>query len=178
MYFIFKGKYVEVWKDEVEVVEQVYEPARTLRMIVVAGLVFDPLSFTWYYVVLPYLVPGHVGTLTFHQMTRKILWDTVVYGGVVSTVSITANAALQDPSRHHIVERLKSDLPLLYFTAVVLSIPADIPVFLFIPAKWQAASFKVMDAIFMLLVSFIVNRKLPEFEKAKLMYLKRKLLSS
>eukprot|EP01064_Diplonema_japonicum_P037921 TRINITY_DN902_c1_g2_i1.p1 TRINITY_DN902_c1_g2~~TRINITY_DN902_c1_g2_i1.p1 ORF type:complete len:261 (+),score=49.10 TRINITY_DN902_c1_g2_i1:50-832(+) len=164
----------QVTDDEIIEATQKYEPARTGRMMAVAGLVFDPLSFTWYYVLLPLIVPGHVGHLTAHQMTRKILWDTIVYGGVVSSVSITANAALQEPTAKHIKHRFISDFPILYGAACVLSIPADIPVFLLVPAKWQAVSFKVMDAVFMLVVSFVINRKIPEFDKKKLVERKRK----
>ena len=151
-----------VYDDEIEVYEQQFTSKRTLRMMTVAGLVFDPLSFTWYYVLLPLIVPGHVGSLTANQMTHKILWDIIVYGGVVSFVSIAANALLQNPTRKHLSTRIKSDFPLLYFGAMALSIPADIPVFLLVPAKYQTVCFKGMDVVFMLIVSFVVNRELDE----------------
>lgn len=156
---------------DVELLLQRCDPWRTLRMVCVGAFVFDPISFTWYYAILPQIVPGHIGHLTAGQMTKKILYDVLVYGGVVASISITANAALQSCSADiqaenerlgvsrcgHVCNRIQYDLPRLYCYAIMLSIPADIPVFLWVPAKWQAACFKFGDAVFMLIVSYVVN---------------------
>eukprot|EP00659_Diplonema_papillatum_P005061 gene5061-7775_t len=139
---------------------QTFDWKRSLRMMVVAGLVFDPMSFTWYYAILPWLVPGVDGVLSSSEMTAKVVWDIVVYGGVVSATSVAASAALQEADWAYVWKRLRSDLPLLYATAMILAVPADIPVFVFVPPKWQAAAFKAMDAVFMFAVSYVVNRKL------------------
>merc|ERR1712203_80950 len=113
-------------------------------------------------------------------MTKKILYDVVLYGGFIAAVSITANAALQSCSSDiqqenerlgiskcgHVCNRISHDLPRLYGYAIALSIPADIPVFLWVPAKWQAACFKFGDALFMLLVSYVVNTRLNSVTEA------------
>eukprot|EP00755_Sulcionema_specki_P012731 Sspe_Gene.52170::Locus_28909_Transcript_1_1_Confidence_1.000_Length_948::g.52170::m.52170 len=157
---VVNDTFVDVFAEEVERLVQEYSPSRTFRMVVVASCVFDPLSFVWYYAILPTIVPGTQGNLSAHQMLRKIFWDVVVYGGVVSTISITANAAMQKPECQHIATRLSSDLPLLYFTAMALSVPVDVPVFILVHPAWQSAVFKFLDAIFMFIVSYVVNRRL------------------
>lgn len=166
----------EAIPGDVELVLQEHDCWRTLRMVCVGAFVFDPLSFTWYYAILPKLVPGHAGALSAAQMTKKIIWDVVVYGFVVAAVSVTANAGLQacTPSIvkenelrgiskcDHVLTRVYSDLPRLYIYALLLAIPADIPVFMLVPAKWQAAAFKFGDALFMLIVSYVVNSRVGE----------------
>eukprot|EP01065_Artemidia_motanka_P050501 TRINITY_DN8659_c0_g1_i1.p1 TRINITY_DN8659_c0_g1~~TRINITY_DN8659_c0_g1_i1.p1 ORF type:complete len:352 (+),score=67.07 TRINITY_DN8659_c0_g1_i1:88-1056(+) len=181
----------DAFQGDVELYLQQFDGWRTLRMVTVGALVFDPLSFTWYYAVLPKLVPGHAGSMTVAQMTKKILWDVVVYGGVVAVVSVTANAALQASSTEimvenekrgitrseHVWSRVSHDVPRLYLYAICLSIPADIPVFMLVPAKWQAAAFKFGDALFMLLVSYVVNTRVGGVDKPEELVANRLVVS-
>lgn len=166
----------EAIPGDVELVLQERDCWRTLRMVCVGAFVFDPISFTWYYAILPKLVPGHVGALTAWQVTQKIVWDVVIYGFVIAGVSVTANAGLQSctPSIveenekrgiskcDHVLTRMYHDVPRLYIYALLLAIPADIPVFTLVPVKWQAVAFKFGDAFFMLIVSWVVNARVGE----------------
>lgn len=138
-----------------------WDPARTCRFTLSFGLVIDIMCITWYWRVLPVLAPGD--RRTFSVMCKTLAYEQFLFSPLCfCAIPIATSAALQPGSDcKYVMQKMEDDFCAHWLGRFVVFTPLSIPLFMYVPPKWQNPPFLFIAAFYGLWSSYIIERNRP-----------------